>query len=160
MTLHEAIAQLIELGEGDPLTIARKIEKNHDKHWLSAELLALAEDLMAEMARQELGRVRRSREVALRPGDMVSSAEMKLAKVWVPGFGYKPAAEVTPADAAAKVRWYQAASTALMRRAVWWADVLGMMKAEGAGTLGKLKAALPPLPDGDDLEPPMLPEST
>lgn len=43
MTLQEAIANLVTTGESDPLTIARKIAKRNDQHWLSKELLALAE---------------------------------------------------------------------------------------------------------------------
>lgn len=151
MNLHEAIVNLVGTGESDPLTIAQKITKRNDKHWLSSELLALSEDLIAEMARQELGRVRRSREVALRPGDQLASGEMKIAKSWVPGFGYKPVGELTEADLIAKAAWYDKASLALSRRALWCREVVTLMQSEGVEKLGALKAALPVLPEAEEL---------
>jgi len=151
VNLHEAITSLVNTGESDPLTIAKKIAKRNDKHWLSTELLALAEDLIAEMARQELGRVRRSREVALRPGDQLASAEMKIAKSWVPGFGYKPVGELTEADLVAKATWYERAASALSIRALWCREVVSLMQSEGVAKLGALKAALPVLPDAEEL---------
>jgi hypothetical protein len=151
VNLHEAIQNLVETGESDPLTIAQKIAKRNDKHWLAKELVALAEDLIAEMARHELGRVRRSREVALRPGDQLASSEMKIAKSWVPGEGYKPVAELTETDLLAKAAWYERASYALARRALWCREVVTLMQSEGVAKVGALKAALPVLPEAEEL---------
>lgn len=154
MTLEEAIAQRINLGDKDPLTIARKIIENHDDEWLVEELTGLAEDLIAEMSRRRLGDQRRRAEVALRPGDPVSTGELKLRSVWVPGESggdWKRAADVTAEDAEAKARWYLGLARAAQRRAMWWLDVAGMIRADGVANLGALKRDLPVLPGDEDL---------
>ena len=148
MTLDEAITQLIELGEKDPLEIARKIEKRHGTDWLASELSAQAEQLVAQIARQRLGAVRRSAEVALRPGDEVSQADMKIAKVWVPEHGWKVAAELTSEDLLLKAAWYERLSFAASSRAQWCREVAEMIVADGVSKLGRLKRPLPPLPAG------------
>jgi len=152
VTLDEAIAQQIELGEMDPLTIARNIEKLYGNEWLTGELSSLAESLVAGIARQRLGSVRRSAEVALRPGDAMSQAEMKVAKVWVPNEGWKVAANLTQDDLLAKAAWYERLAGAALARADWCREVAGMIASEGVTKLGRLKRPLPPLPDGRELE--------
>ncbi|MEA2387029.1 MAG: hypothetical protein QOJ22_1203, partial [Thermoleophilaceae bacterium] len=54
-SLEAAIRQLIELGFKDPLTIARRLESTHEPGWLAAQLAMLSEDLIAEIARKQLG---------------------------------------------------------------------------------------------------------
>jgi hypothetical protein len=112
--------------------------------------------VLADIARHELGRVRRSMEVALRPGDVAASANIKTAKVWVPGSGFKRAADVTQEDALAIARWYHKAGTSLFRRSAWWYEVVGVMKEQAVTTLGMVKGALPPLPDDEALDLPAL----
>lgn len=150
-TLDEAINQQIELGEMDPLTIARKIEKLHGEEWLAAQLAAQAESLVAEIARKRLGSVRRSAEIALRPGDEISQSDMKIAKVWVPEHGWKRAADLTRDDLLAKAAWYDKLVGAAAARAEWCREVAGMVAAEGVKKLGQLKQPLPQLPDGREL---------
>ncbi len=152
MNLDEAIGNLIELGEMDPLVIARKIEERHGAEWLHDELAACAEQLVAGIARQRLGSVRRSAEVALRPGDEMSQAEMKIAKVWVPEEGWKVAANLTIEDLIAKAIWYERLMSAAGIRAQWLREVAQMMIEDGAKKLGALKRPLPPLPGIDELE--------
>lgn len=149
MTLDEAIAQQIELGQKDPLEIARQVEKLHGSEWLAAELSAHAEQLVAQIARQRLGSIRRSAEVALRPGDDMSQQEMKIAKVWVPEQGWKVAADLTADDLLTKAAWYERLSGAAMQRASWCREVADMIVADGVAKLGRLKRPLPPLPAGE-----------
>lgn len=149
MNLDEAINQLIELGEMDPLEIARKIEKRHGPEWLALELSAHAEQIVAQIARQRLGSVRRSAEVALRPGDELSQGEMKIAKVWVPNVGWKVAGELTPEDLEAKASWYERLASASVIRASWCREVAQMIRDDGVTKLGRLKRPLPPLPSGE-----------
>lgn len=149
MTLDEAIAQLIELGEKDPLEIARKLETRHGHEWMVEQLGALSEQLVAQIARQRLGSIRRSAEVALRPGDELSQGEMKIAKVWVPEHGWKVAADLTADDLLLKAAWYERLAGAAATRAAWCREVADMIVVDGVSKLGRLKRPLPPLPAGE-----------
>lgn len=148
-SLDAAIKQFVRLGVEDPVEIASKVRGLHGDDWLAAELLAHGDDLVAEMARREIGNIRRRAELALRPGDEFASAEMKIAKTWVPGVGWKKVGDVTAADLSAKASWYERFAKANLIRAVWCREVIGLMEGEGVKTLGRLKAALPPLPDDE-----------
>lgn len=147
MTLQEAIDQLVNLGYEDPLTIAKQIETKHDQDWLAAELLAHGEDIIADMARRTIGSQRRSAAIALRPGDIVKSAEFKLRSVWVPGKGWTKASEITSDDSDKIARWYRNLAGTLLRYADWWEQIGAEMREAGVKQLGQLKAALPPLPE-------------
>jgi hypothetical protein len=151
MTLHDRIQQLVNLGYKDPLTIARTIVEGDDREWLQSELLGLAEDIVAELARQEVGRDRRAKVVAIRPGAPLTGAQAKTATVWIPGSGYTKVADVTIEDASRAAEWYRKAGVALFRRSAWFSELVGMMRAEGARTIGELRAELPALPDEDEL---------
>lgn len=149
MNLDEAIAQQIELGQVDPLEIARQVEKLYGTEWLGHELTAQAEQIVAQIARQRLGSVRRSAEVALRPGDDISQGEMKIAKVWVPNIGWKVAAELTADDLETKASWYERLASASTIRAVWCREVAQMIREDGVTKMGRLKRPLPVLPAGE-----------
>lgn len=152
MNLEEAIQQLINVGEKDPLEIARKIGKKYDSKWLAAELTAHAEDIISGIARQRLGAMRRSAELALQPGNDNSQNQLRVAKAWIPGVGWKSASDLTADDLRARAEWYDGLVRASARRAEWCREVAGLMEAEGVETLGKLKAQLPALADGIDLQ--------
>ena len=150
MTLEDAIAQFVNLGEKDPVVIARKLIEREDEEWLGEQLRGYAEDLIADMARRRLGSVRRSAQLALRPGDELTSAQMKIVKAWVPGLAggeWKRASELTPEDLDAQAKWYESLAGAVVRRAMWCRQVAAMIRSEDCGKLGKLKATLPALPD-------------
>lgn len=151
LTLYEAIEQLVNLGERDPIEIAEKIKTRNDRRWLRDQLEALADDIIADGARRQLGSVRRKLELALRPGDQLSSSEFRIAKAWVPGSGYKVAGDLTRDDLLARAAWYETFADASVRRATWCRDVVSLMDAEGVLTLGALKATLPELPAADDV---------
>lgn len=151
MHLDDAVQQLVILGERDPITIARNIIERNGEEWISTELYSMAEDLIAQMARTRLGNARRSAEVALRPGDYVAESRMKIAKMWIPGFGYKRVSELTAADLRAKASWYGAARQAVYKREVWCLQTAGLLDREGVTTVGELTAPLPALPEDDDM---------
>lgn len=151
MTLEEQINQLVNLGWKDPLEIAKKIVKDRDKRWLASELMALAEDIIAERSRHALGNVRRGAEIALRPGESRSQQEIKISSFWVPGFGHKPGGDLTPDDLRLRASFYDRLSFAAVRRASWCRDVAAMMDSQGAKRLRDFKGELPPLPGEDDL---------
>lgn len=152
MTLDEAIAQLVDLGEYDPLTIAQKVESRHGREWLAEQLLAYAQEIVQDRARHVMRSTTRSTEVAIRPGDVVSSAVLKTKKYWVPGEGWKPAKDMTPADFEARGRWYQRLSVAHAIMAAWCFEVSGLLRDTGAKTLREFKGTLPELPDAEELE--------
>lgn len=147
MSIEEAIAQLIGLGEKDPLTIVDKLVHRYGEDWLREQSALRAHDVSADLARQMLGSVRRSSEIALRTGDQMSSSELKLRSYWVPESGYKRAADLTVDDLLVRASFYDKLAHASGIRAAWCRDVAGLMVAEGVKTLGKLKATLPMLPD-------------
>ncbi len=153
LNLEDAIAQQITLGLKDPLEIARSIEKLYGTAWMGEQLVAYAEDLVAGMARMRLGANRRSAEIALVPGE-VTSADLKLSSFWIPdehGGSWKRASDLTADDLEARARHYDRLASGSLRRSRWLRDVADLMRSEGAKTLGKLKAAIPVLPD-DDLQ--------
>lgn len=150
MHLDDAIEQLVVIGYRDPLDIARKIIDLHGDDWVNKELGTLAEDIISGLARQKLGNIRRSAEVALSPGDYIAENRMKIAKFWVPGFGYKQVAELTAADLRAKADWYSVFRRAAHRREIWCLETASLIEAEGVTTIGELEAPLPALVDDDD----------
>ncbi len=150
-SLEDAIAQQITLGMKDPLEISRNIEKLYGTAWMGEQLVAYAEDLVAGMARMRLGADRRSAEVALVPGE-VTTAALKLSSFWIPdehGGSWKRAADLTADDLESRARHYDRLAVGSLRRSRWLRDVADLMRSEGAKTLGKLKAAIPVLPDDD-----------
>lgn len=149
MSLEEAIQKLINLGEKDPLNIARAICERNDKDWLLSELEALAEDVVADIARRRLSGQRRSAEIALRPGDEIASAELKLRSFWIPGKGWTRAAELAANDLRVRATWEERLAGSIMRRVEWMREVAGLMDSEGVKKLGQLKATLPALPDDE-----------
>lgn len=152
MTLEEAIQQRINLGEKDPLTIARGLCEQSEPDWLLTELQSIAEDVIAGIARQRLSGQRRSAELALRPGDEVASSELKLRSFWIPGRGWIRAADLAPDDLRARARWEERLAVSIGRRVDWLRDVADMMEAAGVKKLGALKQTLPALPDLPELE--------
>ncbi len=154
LNLEDAIAQQITLGLKDPLEIARSIGKLYGTAWMGEQLVAYAEDLVAGMARMRLGADRRSAELALVPGE-VTSADLKLSSFWIPdahGGSWKRAADLSADDLESRARHYDRLAVGSLRRSRWLRDVADLMRSEGAKTLGKLKAAIPVLPDDDLLE--------
>jgi len=150
MHLDDAIEQLVVIGYRDPLDIARKIIDLHGEEWVNKELEGLAEDIISNLARQKLGNIRRSAEIALSPGDYVAEGRMKVAKFWVPGYGYKQVAELTAEDLVAKADWYAVFRRAAHRREIWCRETAALIRAEGVVTVGQLEAPLPALVDDDD----------
>jgi hypothetical protein len=156
-SLEGAVRQLIELGFKDPLEIARRLERMHDPDWLTAQLAMLSEDLIAEMARKQLGQRRRGFEVALRPGQPLAQTKMKLVGFWIPAAdgtpSWKAAGEITPEDLDRRAAWYESFAIGVLRRAQWCRQVAAMMRQEGVPVLAQLRAELPPLPEPEEAGP-------
>jgi hypothetical protein len=154
-SLDAANRQLIELGFKDPLEIARRLERTRGPEWLAGQLAMLSEDLVAEIARKELGRRRRGYELALRPGRPVAASELRLAGFWIPAEDgtpiWKAAGEVTPDDLDRRAAWYESFAIGVLRRARWCRQVAALMRHEGAAALSQLCAELPPLPEPEQL---------
>lgn len=150
LSLEAAVRQLIELGFKDPLAIARRLESMHAPEWLTAQLVMLSEDLIAEIARKQLGQRRRGFELALKPGQPIADANMKLAGFWIPAEdgtpAWKAAGEVTPEDLDRRAEWYESFAIGVLRRAQWCRQVASLMRQEGVPVLADLRGELPPLP--------------
>jgi hypothetical protein len=151
VSLEAAIRQLIEVGFKDPLAIARRLGRTHDPDWLATQLVMLSEDLIAEIARKQLGARRRGFELALRPGQPLAHANMKLAGFWIPAEdgtpAWKAAAEVTAEDLDRRAAWYESFAIGVLRRAQWCRQVAALMRDEGVSVLADLRAELPLLPE-------------
>lgn len=158
MTLDEAISNLIETGEKDPLTIARKIEQRQGSDWLASELLSLAEDLIVQRASSRLNARRRADVVAIRPGAAMVKAELGLETLWVPnllapGVGArKPMNECTPEDFDAAAAYREAKALTVLRHAGWFREMAARMRAQGADTFADYRGELPELPAPDESE--------
>jgi len=154
-SLEAAVRQLIDLGFKDPLEIARRLETMHDPGWLATQLVMLSEDLIAEIARKQLGQRRRGYEVALKPGQPIAHANMRLVGFWIPADdgtpAWKAAGEVTPEDLDRRATWYESFAIGVLRRAQWCRQVAALMRHEGVPVLGQLRAELPALPEPEAL---------
>lgn len=147
MTLEAAIAQLIELGENDPLDIARKLEHRHGLDWLTGELASHREEIVAEIARQVLGRRRRSAALPAVIEQTGTKREIMLAPIFIPGEGWKSLGDCTAADLVAREQFYLKAAGAMVRWASWCRECVEAMRAQGVTKLGKLTGPLPQLPE-------------
>lgn len=148
-SLEEAIAQQINLGLRDPLSVSRRIVELYGTDWLTTQLSAYAEDLIAEMARQRMRGIARTAEAALRPESPATTADLHLVKYWIPEEGWIRAADLTIPHLEARARYYDSLARGSLVRASWLRDVIDLMKAEGVECLGDLKTPLPALPDAD-----------
>lgn len=157
-TLDEAIAQQIALGEKDPLTIARKVERLNGREWLAERLLELGEDIVAERARRRLDANRRAGVLAIRPGAGLKKAELGLETVWVPnalapGVGArKPLNECTPEDFDAVASYREGIVRKVLAHAAWFREVAARMRTAKAATFREFKGEVPELPESDELE--------
>lgn len=147
LSLEHAIQQLINLGDKDPLVIARKIDERYETNWLRDELYALREDVISDIARRRINGLRRSAMMALRKGK--PATELLLLGEWVPdhkgGGGWKKLADWTEFDLRSRENYYRKMSATSIRLADWCHECIELMRAEGAKKLGRIKAPLPAL---------------
>lgn len=161
MTLDEAIAQLVSVGIRDPLTIARKLEEQYGDEWVTAELVARAEDILTEYARRYVSAERRSNVVALRTRDIRAQSEIMTKYLWYPGeHGYtewKRIADFTAEDWDRRAAFMEQQAVGVLKGAMWCRQNAKLVRDAGVETTGQLTVDLPPLPDAGDLELPALP---
>ena len=146
ISLDAAISQLIELGEKDPIEIARKLEKRHGIDWLTRELSAHAEEIVSEIARQHLGRRRRAASLPSVIESSGTTRETMLSPIFIPGVGWKSLGDCTTDDLAAREQFYLKAAGAMVRWASWCRECIEEMRVQGVSKLSQLKGQLPELP--------------
>lgn len=152
VTLEEAIQQQVNLGARDPQGIYEALERQFGNDELLELVRPYLPDLLTEMARRRLTAHRRSAEVALRLGDHRSQAQIRLAKAWIPGSGWKRADELTAEDLRLRAAAYDSLANASLVRAQWCREVASMIEEDGVQTLGQLRRELPALPTTLELE--------
>lgn len=145
MTLEEAIAQLVDLGESDPVELARKLEARYDSKWIDAQLAEHRLELVAEIARQFMGSRRRSATKALAVATEAPKREVLLGTVFIPGQGHKKIGELTAEDCDARERFYVAAAGTFLRYAGWFASCAVAIRKQGVARLADVRGALPAL---------------
>lgn len=146
-SLEEAIQQIINLGEKDPLSVARKIDERYDESWLREELFKLRADVVSHLARMRINGQRRSAMSGLRRG--TAPSELMLVGEWIPNVGWKKLADWSEADLRSRENYYRKMSASAIRLAEWCHSCIVLMQAEGVRKLGKVKAPLPLL---DEIE--------
>lgn len=155
LSLEDAINQLISLGESDPLTIARRLPDLHGYEWVALELAAHAEDILAEIARQRLGSVRRNMIVSIseraKQGS-VTKREAVLATLYVPKVGYVKLGEATADDLLAAAFYRRRLAQGLVRWSDWLESLAAQVREQGVSRVRELRGPLPDLPAGE-LEP-------
>lgn len=150
-TLDEAIASLINLGEKDPLTIARKLVERFGGQWMAEQLAARWEEIVAEIARQRLGSERRSAVVSLtstardRHGK-VAKRDVLLTSLYVPGKMYVRFGDATADDVTAAQAYRVRLANGLIRWADWLGSVRTLMDSQGAAVVKQIRGPLPELP--------------
>ena len=117
---------------------------------------AHASDFAADYARRILGARRRSSEVRVLPGNVVAKADMMIASICLydeDGLPFwKPFGEATPKDLERKAKMLDSLAIGVLRRSRWYRECAELATAEGAKTMGRVKADLPALPDAEDIE--------
>lgn len=149
MNLEEAISQLIDLGEKDPIELARTLGKRYDDKWLAAELLAHSETIVAEMARQLLGSRRRSLTLPAVLKASATKRDVMLAAIFIPGEGWKALGDCTAEDLASREQFYLRAASSMVAWASWCRACIEAMREQGVAELSKLKGELPELPEAE-----------
>jgi len=148
-SLEQAVRQLINLGENDPLDIARKIEARYEESWLRDELWALRQDVFSDIARTRINGSRQTAMKALRSGEPMTKAKLLLHSEWVPNEGWKALSSWTADDLQARADYYRRIASTCAHLADWCEDCAALIEAEGVKTLGKVKADLPELGSDD-----------
>lgn len=153
-SLDQAVAQLISLGEKDPLTIARKLEHRHGHEWVAAQLAERWEEILAEIARQRLGSERRGAIVSLsaqarEQGGKLTKRDAVLTSVFIPGAGYIRLGDLTVAQVAEREAYLRRLAHGIDRWASWFAALGGQMVAQGVERVKDLRGPLPELPAGE-----------
>lgn len=152
LSLEAAIEQLINLGENDPVTIAQKLAHQHGGDWVARELAAHWEDILAEIARQRLGSLRRSAietiGVRARQGS-VTKREAVLATLYVPKVGYIKLGDATTDDLLEAAAYRRRLANGLIRWSDWLESLAALLSEQGVGRVRELRGALPDLPAGE-----------
>lgn len=117
MTLHEAIEQLVNLGEKDPHEIAKKLRERHGDRWMSQQAALLADDVATNLARQMLGSRRRTAQLVVPAPQRGSWGELLLTAKWVPNVGWKRIGDLTADDCSAVASHYRVLTLTASRQA-------------------------------------------
>lgn len=150
-SLEDAIRQMINLGENDPITIARKCADLHGGTWVAEQLAAHWEEILAEIARQQIGNERRAAIVSVgglraRKGRSIAKRNVLLATMFIPSKGYIALGDATVADLEEAASYRQRMADGLVRWATYYGDLADRLKAQGVDKVSRLKGELPPLP--------------
>lgn len=152
LDLRDAISQMINLGETDPITITRKLAELRGGNWIAEQLAAHWEEIIAEIARQALGSQRRAAVESIgnlarkARGTHVAKRDVMLATVWVPGKMYVKIGDASPEDLRAAAEYRRRLAEGLVRHAEWCDDLAARMEAAGAKRGRDYKGRLPELP--------------
>jgi hypothetical protein len=155
--LFDAVEQQLALGVKDPIEVAERIRRLYDDTWLAGQLMAYADDLIADIARHRMGHYRaaaeRERELLLledvgegrreppRGRRRQRKADLMLASKWVPdehGGGWKRIGDLTVEDCRAIASHYRMLAQANERKAGLYEDYARQMEKEGAAKLSEL----------------------
>lgn len=148
MTLHEAIEQLIALGENDPHEITAKIRSRYDEKWLGLELLRMADDLLPDVARHVIGARRRSAQSLARVATL-DRRDVMLQSAWLPGLGWIEFGKFTVEHWELLASRYRKGASALNRYADWCQSNAALMVEQRVDEFRKVKGALPALPPAE-----------
>lgn len=158
--LRDAITREINMGEKDPLTIARNLARNYGVDWIAVELAQNWEEIIAEIARKMLGDARRSSVVSLSGYARQQSAEQKrtgkrpdvgkrpilIQSIFVPKRGYIAVGDATIEDLAAVSALRRKLADGVYRWANWFDSVRASMVEQKVLRVRELKGQLPALP--------------
>lgn len=144
-SLEEAIAQLIGLGESDPLDIARKLEHRHGAEWLNAELAAHREEIVAEIVRRKLGQRRRTAIGSLSRVNTASRRDLMLSPVFLLGHGWVKLGDSTAEEFDRAAATYRKGAAALTRYADWFEANAALIRSQGVTKFKQVRGAIPVL---------------
>lgn len=140
--LEQALDLVIEEGERDPLSVARKVIDTHGEHWVLNQLRPHMLEIVAGMARKKIRPLKRT--PAPVPIDLSRQLEQR-TRVWIPGVGYKIISDLTAEDLRKKAEGFWRVEGIARRNRNLCLDLIEEMKKQGATRLGQLEGPLPPL---------------
>jgi hypothetical protein len=150
MSLEDAIAQQINLGQRDPLTIADKCANLYGGDWVAEQLAANWKEILAEIARQKLGNERRSAIHSI--GDLArekakpAKRDLLLTTLFIPSRGYIALGEATDEDLGEAAGYRRRLAGGLIRWADWYDDVRTQLLTQNVLRVRELRGQLPALP--------------
>lgn len=147
-TLREAVMEVVNDGERDPVKVVARLSEFYGQKWLLRQIVQIIAIMVAEAqgtgshlleprVRTESGLPR----VQKASGDFYHSARWVNAEI-----GWRRVTDLTESDCREIAAQYDLLATVASRHSAWFVEVADRIRDEGALTLGEIRDLLPIAP--------------